>query len=177
MPTLDPTIGGSAANSYVSVSDADTYFDERPNSSTWTGETDADKKERALIAATRRLDQEDFEGSPVNPLTGTSSGTTQSLKFPRYDVEDPDGWTYLHSVIPEPLKLATMELALAYLGASSDPLANTGLEGFEEVKLGPITVKPRHSQVAAELPENVLDLIQHMMRAGRGRNQFTIERA
>lgn len=148
------TPGASTANSYVTVAEADTYFGDRPESTAWTGAT-ADQKAAALIYATRRIDQETFKGHPAKPLTDrASSGDTQALKWPRYSVPTPDGWYYDQSVVPECVKRATMELALAMLAGGFD-LEDTGLEGFEEVVVGPLEVTPRHSRSAGVLPRVV----------------------
>jgi hypothetical protein len=181
VPTLDATVGGANSNSYVTVATADTYFDERLNVSAWTDLTasaaDVDTKEQALIQATRRIDQEDFDGSPVNPLTGTSTDTTQALKFPRFNATNEEGWDYLQTVIPDPVQRATMELALSYIGTTDDGLADSGLEGFEDVKLGPISVTPKHSRSPIALPDVVRDLLTPLLGDGSSRFQFTINRA
>lgn len=158
MPTLVATVGASNANSYATVADCTTYLDERLNASAWTTAVAAaaGDPERALIAATRRIDQERFEGVPVNPLTGTSTGTTQALKWPRYSATDDAGWTWEATVIPLPVKHATYELALYLLNqGTTDPAQPTGLEGFENVKVGSLDVTPRIGFAPDELPENV----------------------
>ena len=53
--TINATIKGENANSYVTLSEANDYFDTSPDSSTWTNKTD-DQKKRALISATRWFD-------------------------------------------------------------------------------------------------------------------------
>lgn len=173
--TVDATVGGASSNSYVTTSDGDAYFADRLNASAWTAAS-ADQKAQAVITATGRLDQEDWEGSPVRPLTGTSSDLTQALKWPRNAADNDEDWTYLNTVVPEPVKRATLKLALVYLGASDDPLADTGLEGFEEVAVGPVKVKPRHSRIAGALPEDVLREIEDLLVTS-GRVQFSVARA
>ena len=167
MPTLIATPGAPDANSYVTVEEADSYFDERLNASAWAAASPEDKA-RALIQATRRLDQEEFEGVPTRPLNGTAvDQPTQALKWPRQMADTDAGWTYEDDIIPDPVKQATMELALVYLSSDSDPLADTGLEGFEQVQVGPLTVVPRHQRRAGELPENVRRLLQPVLRMSR----------
>ena len=53
--TIDATIKGANANSYVTLSEANNYFETVPDSSTWTNKTD-DQKNRSLISATRWID-------------------------------------------------------------------------------------------------------------------------
>jgi hypothetical protein len=156
---IDATVGGSASNSYVSVAESTTYLEERLNVTAWEDAL-PDDHIRALIAATRRIDQERFEGVPVNPLTGTSTGTTQTLKWPRYSADDDAGWTWEATVIPQPVKHATIELALYLLNqGTTDPAQPTGLEGFENVKVGALDITPRIGFVPDELPGNVLRLL------------------
>ena len=46
--TINATIKGENANSYVTLTEANTYFETVPDSSTWTNKTD-DQKNRALV--------------------------------------------------------------------------------------------------------------------------------
>lgn len=178
MPTLVATVGSSTANSYVTVAEATAYLDERLNSSAWTTAVDAvgGDPERALIMATRRIDEEEFVGTPVNPLNGTSTGTTQALRWPRYSATNGEGWVYEHTVIPAPVKHATIELALKYLNdGATDSLANSGLEAFKHVRVGSLDVTPRHSHRSTELPQYIRDLLRPVLRTVRG--QVRLERA
>ena len=43
--TIDATIKGENANSYVTLTEANDYFDTSPDSSTWTNKTDDQKKD------------------------------------------------------------------------------------------------------------------------------------
>ena len=54
-PTLDATIGGPNANSYVTLAQADAYFAGDARSQDWSNHSDA-YKEAALIQATQWLD-------------------------------------------------------------------------------------------------------------------------
>lgn len=160
MPTLVATVGNASANSYVTVAEADTYFDERlhPSIATWTGE-DTDDKERALITATRRLDQEDWQGVRVD--------TAQALDWPRYWATDEDGEEYESDTIPQPVKDATCELALRLLidfGDSVDTLADTGLEEFRRAKVGPMEMERDQTFTAGQLPANVARLLSAVVR-------------
>lgn len=171
MPTLVATVGASNANSYVTVATADTYFDERVNTSAWD-DASTDNQERALIMATRRLDQEHYKGEPVKPLTDvevSATTSTQALKWPRYSTYDDSGWAFDHEEIPVIVQHATMELALRVLNdGSTDTLADTGLEQFESVKIGPIDVVPRLSYRAGRLPETVERLLRPVLATVSG---------
>jgi hypothetical protein len=70
--TIDATVGGASANSYVTLAAADTYFETTPESSTWSDKTN-DAKNRALISATRWIDALTFYGDRCS--------TAQALKL------------------------------------------------------------------------------------------------
>ena len=53
--TINATVKDANANSYVTLTEANTYFETVPDSSTWTNKTD-DQKNRSLISATRWID-------------------------------------------------------------------------------------------------------------------------
>lgn len=158
--TIDATVGGSSANSYVELSEFNDYLDARPFATTTdaAGRTD-DEKTRALIAAAKRIDQEEF--------AGTKASAIQALKWPRVGAKDDDGRTYPSDTIPQVVKDAQCELAIAYLTADGDAWADTGLGGFEFVQVGPLQVRPRQGQAAGELPENVRRLLMPVLATSR----------
>jgi len=159
MPTLVATVGSASANAYATTTDADTYFDERLNASAWTAAT-TDDKERALIMATRRLDQERF--------VGEKSATAQALEWPRQDALDKDGEEYDTATIPAPVKQATYELALRLLNDSTnDTLADTGIEEFRRAKVGELEVERFAGYEAGQLPANVRRLVEHVLTTTR----------
>lgn len=152
---IDATVSGPDANCYVaSVVVATAYFDERLNTEAWA--VDEDSRTRALIQATRWLDSVEFEGAKA--VQG------QALKWPRIGATDTDGYEYDTASIPTLIQHATCELALTLLRAGTqDALANTGLEQFDSVAVGPVKVDIRHAQKAASLPEYVKDMLAHVM--------------
>lgn len=162
--TVDATVGGASANSYVTKAEADAYVLGRLNASTWEDETDTDKLNRALVSATRRLDQEEWQGRKV--------ATTQALEWPRSGTSDQNGNAYATDAIPQPVKDATCELALAML--SEDLLADSGLEAFNSVTVGSLQVTPRHGRPAGDLPENVRRELRGLLATAR--NTIPLER-
>ena len=147
--TIDATLGGASANSYVTLAEADTYFETVPDSSTWDDKTN-DQKNRALISATRWIDALSFYGDRCS--------TTQALKWPRenYTV---DGIELACTLIPVGIEIATYELARALAndtGAITDTTGETGL--YEAVKLGDIEVKYNKSSQAVGTVNNVFDV-------------------
>ena len=161
---LVATVGAPNAHRYCTLEEATAYFDERLNVSAWTAAAE-DPRIRALITATRRIDEEEFVGVPVSPVTGAEATvTTQALKWPRQAAPDSEGWTYDDSVIPPIVKQATLELALALLAAgTTDLLADSGLEAFENVKIGSLDITPRHERKGAALPEHVRRLLRPVL--------------
>lgn len=155
--TIDATVGGASANSYRTLADTLTYFEGRLNATGFTGAT-ADNQNRALVQAARRMDQ--------LPWVSQKAASTQALSWPRWDAVDEDGNSVSSDTIPVSIKDGQCELALYML--NKDLLADTGLEGFANVKVGPIDVTPRHVTKAGKLPENVYREIKHYLGTGRG---------
>ena len=180
-PTVVATVGSATANSYVTVAATTTYLNERLNTGEWTTAVDAadGKPERALIMATRRIDDERFRGEPVSPLTDVESGTsaTQALKWPRYGTFNDAGWAFDNDEIPLGVQRATMELALHYLNeGDTDALADTGLKGFRNVKVGPLDITPVSGFRAGALPDVVVRLLRPVL-AGGGSMSFHVSRS
>jgi hypothetical protein len=145
---LDATVGGASSNSYVTQADATTYFGHRFDATEWTNAS-SDNRNIALMMATARLDQEEYTGLRVDD--------DQRLKWPRYGVYV-DNVYQEETAVPRPIKEATYELALAFL-KDSTLLADTGLEGFQSVKLGELDVTPRFRS-GGTLPANVERLLR-----------------
>lgn len=147
--TIDATLSGASANSYVTLAGANTYFETVPNSGTWTDKTD-DQKNRALISATRWIDALSFYGDRCT--------TTQALKWPRedYTVDDID---LVCSLIPTDIKTATYELARALANDTDAVTGSTGTSGiYDEVKLGDLQVKYKSSSTTSGVINNVFDV-------------------
>ena len=121
---LDATPGGPGANAYCDQAFATGYFAELLSavSAPWTAASPSDK-DGALITATRRLEQEEYRGWRAT--------NAQALKWPRNAVQNPDsGQVYDPTVVPDGVKRATCELALALINDNT-LLVNTGMEGFQ----------------------------------------------
>ncbi len=148
-PILVATLAGASSNSYITVADATTYFDNRLDASDWTAAT-ADNKAAALITATSWLDTVEFYGD--------RSATTQALKWPRTDVTC-DGVEATASFIPREIKDATCEAALALL---RNPTMLRGIVtapgSSDEVELGELRVKYR-GQGEVESLQSITDAL------------------
>lgn len=168
--SFDSTVQGASANSYVSESDFATYMGGRLDIAEYTAAATA-TIQAALAMATARLETESWLGSPTT--------TAQRLSWPRAYVPHQHwadtGFTvpyygppvYDSATIPESVKQACYELALMYLKDSTQ-LADTGLEGFEQVSVGPIDVTPRHAHKAGSLPAHVCRLLRGIRSATGG---------
>ena len=105
---LDATLAGSAANSLVSVADADGYA-----ASVWWGTTwlalSAAEKEQALIAATSAMETIQWAGTRCSP-SSDDPAKPQALSWPRSDVTC-DGIAAACTFIPVDVLRAVHELA------------------------------------------------------------------
>jgi len=121
-------------NSYIDITDADTYFATRYGADAWAGLSD-ETKDQLLITATQRIDTLRFKGRKY--------AYTQTLSFPRYiDYDRKYQQDYLYNVnlntIPEAVKKATCEEALALLNTEATKrreLQEQGVTGFTIGKL------------------------------------------
>ena len=130
--TITATLSSATANSYVTLTEANTYFETVPDSSTWTDKTD-DQKNRSLIAATRWIDTLNYYGSRCD--------NGQALKFPRNNYKI-DNVELTCTTIPNNIKYAQYELARALANDTSAVTGTTGKDGnFSEVQLGDLQVK------------------------------------
>ena len=154
---LDSTVGGVAANSYVSQAAASSYFSGRLGTGDWTNASSADK-DASLMMATARLETETYQGSRVF--------VDQRLAWPRYGTYDRDDVLLSSITIPLMIQQATFEYALALLGNPTQ-LGDTGLEAFENVKVGSLDVTPRDVR-SAQLPALVKQLIAPVRMGGMG---------
>jgi hypothetical protein len=177
VPALISTAGASDANSYVSDAEFLDYLLGRPNA------PDVSEGERAeaLIMATVRIDVEEYRGQRANGGVDTYASQPQALKWPRWGVVA-DGFNYRNDAIPDPVKRATMELAIHILreGARdffADPEADLqGLERFESVKVDVLTIKPRlRESGGSKLPRIVWNLLRPVLSSGPG--QIRLQRA
>lgn len=146
---IDATLGGTSANSYVTLAAANTYFETVPNSSTWIDKTD-DQKNRSLISATRWIDALTFYGDRCTE--------TQALKWPREEYKV-DGIDLSCTLIPEGIKVATYELARAFANDTDAITGTTGTTGiYDEVELGELRVKYNKTSQTSGVINNVFDV-------------------
>jgi hypothetical protein len=112
------------------------------------GSTSDDYRNRALYTACQRIDRERFLGAKATD--------TQALQWPRTGVRKPDTYVNTYATgfpfritadffsdteIPEQIKKAQVVLAV-YLQNNSDSLNLTGLESYQSVNVGSVSVTP-----------------------------------
>ena len=147
--TIDATIKGENANSYVTLSEANDYFDTSPDSSTWTNKTD-DQKKRSLISSARWIDTLVFYGDRCDD--------GQALKFPRNNYQV-DGVELACSKIPQNIKYAQFELARALANDPDAMTGNIGTNGnIAEAKLGDLQVKYNTTTQGTGSVNNIMDV-------------------
>lgn len=163
---FDATLAGAAATSYIDVAAADAYFEGRLNADVWDALPDDTAKQKALMAATARLEQEKFAGLKLS--------VTQALKWPRVGVYDDDGRLYPQNAQPKELVAATCEQALVLLNAgSTDALALTGLEQFENIEIGDLNITPRaESPAAGFLQPQVMRWLRRLLLTSGGTSKL-----
>lgn len=148
--TIVATAGSATANSYITLDEADDYVEAMVSStdvSKWSTGTD-DTRNRALAAATQRLDRERFLGARATD--------TQALQWPRTGVRKPDTYVNTYATgfpfrisddyftdeeIPDQIKRAQIELAV-YLHNNEEGISLSGLNDYKRVKIGSIDITP-----------------------------------
>ena len=147
--TITATLKGETSNSYVTLAEANTYFETAPEESTWDDKTD-DQKNRALISACRWIDSLNFLGDRCD--------NDQALKWPRNN-HHVDNVELVCTAIPKGIKYAQYELARALANDTDAMTGNKGTDGtYEEVKLGELEVKYNTNSQGVGTINNVFDV-------------------
>ena len=147
--TINATLKSETANSYVTLAEANSYFETVPDSSTWDDKTD-DQKNRGLISATRWIDSLNWYGQRCDD--------EQALSWPRNNYHV-DRVELTCDAIPNDIKYATYELARALANDTDAITGNTGDKGlYEEVELGALKVKYNTASQATGTVNNVFDV-------------------
>lgn len=145
MAGFDPTLGGSAATSYISIQEADDLLTNTQYQTQWQSNTEAQKSEY-LVAATFWLDQINYAGTRCSPSTDNPA-LPQALAWPRSGATC-DGIQATCAFIPNAIKMATAALA-ANLSANPEAIS------------GPIGGGGGNEQAGTYISKNQLgDLVQ-----------------
>jgi len=139
MPDTTVSISGNDYVVYDSVANGTIYLGARLDAAEWTTAiaAGADDEKRALVMATRVLETLSYDGAKTS--------SAQSLAFPRTGLTDRDGVTVSSSTIPQAMKDACFELALAFLKNSKlvnlpSMGASAGGRVAQTLKTGPDSV-------------------------------------
>lgn len=156
--SLDATAGGAAADSYCTLSEANSYHDSRSFNDEWGASSDA-AKEKALKWAARQLDVS-FD------WRGRKTYRDQARAWPRAGAMDDDGF-YWDSTgaagVPLLLKQAQAEFAFQLL--KEDWTQGLGSVTDDGTTLGPLkTTKEEHNS----LPASVKKLVGPLTNGGTG---------
>lgn len=149
---ITSTPGDAESNSYVSVSEADTYFSMSYGQNAW-GTLDLSVKETLLVQSTRLLDSVYLWSGLID------SSSTQALRWPRIGVYDMDRRAISSSIVPNQIKNATCEMAIyIYSNGGYNPDENV----LDSMKVGPISMSFSDVVKAPNIPKIVQDIIQDL---------------
>lgn len=145
--TFDATPGSPTANSLCDVEFADDYLAGELYADEWLSldngvPADLQKKQRALVKATRRLKRFDYR----------------------------DGYFDTNGEVFELLRQATAELALHYLRSNPADLVEDSLRQFKHLRIaGAIEMEMRDQLPGTDtVPEHVMAMVAPFLTAGSG---------
>lgn len=180
---IDATVGGANANSYLTLAEAETFFEASLNVTSWTAASD-DVKNAALVEATREIDIY-FE------WIGIIYTVDQALSWPRNITDyrgdefgyDEVGYGYqldknpADGTIPQILKNAVCKLAKVLI----DGGYSIEEQNIDEIKVGPIDIKFSKTIKESGFPKEVIDMllrIGHFIVTGNNAlHQYNLQRA
>ena len=159
---LNATIGATTSNSYVTLAEAEAYFEDRFFASAWVSLTDI-VKEQLLVSCSQMLDW-------YLKWKGTKTSTTQFMLWPREGALRADGEEIEDDIIPPELKVAVYELVISSIAA--DRMEDDPLAGLGSVKVGPLTVmagpeKPNQTTKKA-IPEKIRMILKDITSGSGG---------
>lgn len=149
--TLVPETGAglTTSNCYLDLTAAQAIIDDRLHVADWTAAS-TDEKNRALIMGARVLDQQ------AN-WKGYKTDEDNAMEWPRYEVEDRNGFVIDHDTIPQWLKIANVEMALFLL--DRDRTADPDTLGYKRIKADVIELEMDPQDRPQILPLAVMSII------------------
>lgn len=169
--TIVATAGSASANSYLTIADADTYFEAHFYAETWNDADDTEKCQ-VLQMATRLLDYHyDWVGSQTD-------ASVQRLRWPRVGAYDLDGNLYDSAEIPRPIEEACAEWAKQLLDADRTADSDVETQGLTSLKAGPVYMTFADAS-AKPVPDSVSHIVSVLgkPRSKSGSGGVTLERA
>ena len=164
--TIIATPGASNANSYITLADAETYYETRLHKTSWSDETDANKN-IALVWATRLLDEYVL-------WYGFKVSSTQALMWPRSSIFDTEGDPVSSATIPSFIANATAEYAMFLL--DSDITIEPGTKGYRRIALSGLDMHIDKRDRKSVVPQSVYSMIKYYGDLVYRRQRF-LERA
>ena len=156
---LDATVGGANSNSYITVAEADSYFEGMLHTNVWTGMTTAEKV-ASLVWATRLIDN-------LFIWYGAKETLEQKLDFPRVGIVSRDnavtiGYDYVVGdfILPEELKNAVCELAI--LLKSTDRTLESDTKGIKSLGVGSIKLQFEGKEAPEEIPKSIENMLSNL---------------
>lgn len=151
--TVVTTVGAADANSYCSLGEANAYHAGHSYSSVWDDAESDDVRNRALVTATRLLDEHvDWNGDVVSE--------DQALQWPRSGLYYKSKTVIPSNVIPQKLKDATAEFARQILEADRMKDMKQEAEGLESLDAAGVAMKFRNPR-----PKVIPDAVWVMIRS------------
>jgi len=165
--TLVATAAAANANSYVTLASANSFLEQNIHLySTWASTSTANR-EASLIYATTLLDaQMDW--------IGTKGASSQALRWPRDDVDDPDGYAVDSETIPVFLQEATS--FYAYYLSQTDRTAENDTLGFTRLDAGSLRMDIDKYDRRPTMPVSVYELIKWYGSKSSGRARVLVRR-
>ena len=160
MANIITTVGGSDANSYVTIAEFKTYCE-----GVWPVPAAASQADGVLtpllITAARVMNGFSW--------IGCKAASTQKLAWPQYDVEDPDtDGNFASDTIPQRVKDAQCELALALYNKSYSP-NNDKAKSIKSWQTDGVRIDYDTSNTLSknEIPASVMALIGPLLAGNR----------
>jgi hypothetical protein len=146
------TPGAADANSYLTVEEADEYFEYHLYATTWTAASET-TKESALVMASRLIDA-------MFVWVGLATTSTQSLTWPRTGMLSRNMYPIEDTVIPAELKAATAEYAVSLMTTNSVAPNEAFAQGVKEIKAGSVGIVFKDEAPPVQpIPYSALSLI------------------
>lgn len=139
-------------NCYISRANAITYFTDLIHGADFLG-AEVTIQDQALISATAMLDRQEWVGTQTQPKP------TQPLDWPRTGVSDPEGNPVASDAVPQFMKDATCELALALIqDLTVQTNADTGVN-IKSLKAGSAEIQYFVGKTGPRFPTIIHEII------------------
>jgi len=155
-------------NSYVTTTEADTYFSTRIDADEYTSAVDT-LKEQALVTATQLIDNRAWIGIAVS--------SSQALAWPRkqatyYDPRLGQDITIAENECPSQVKIAVYEQALHLL--QNEDLIAQKTQTFESISVGSISLSDSNGDVSRTsiTPSIILKPLRPLISRGMNSNTW-----